>query len=183
MSADKSKASFLFLIVCITATCLASLFLLHHAITGDAPSYLEAMQVMHGGTIPAGFVPNRILTSSLGIESVDAFTKLFGSVKVGWLALYVVFFFILSIVFYKLVLDIFKSEKTALLASLFLMTNYAMISFGIDYGMDIGGWMFYVVSLYFTLKYTQTGDTRALLYSALAVGVGGLFKEYALLGV
>lgn len=182
MELVKNNVFFSAFIVCIFATCLASISILNHVVTGDAPSYLEAMHVMQGGDTPVNFVPNRILTSSLGIESVSVFTKIFGSVEVGWLVLDIMFFVVLGIVFYKLVFNIFESERTALLSSLFLITNYAMIVFGLDYGMDIGGWTFYVVSLYFTLKYVRTGANRALLFSALAIGVGVLFKEYALLG-
>lgn len=181
--ADKSKVFFGFFVTSILVTSAASLFLINHAITGDAPSYLEAMNVMQGGALPENFVPNRILTSSLAIESVSLFTKIFGSVKLGWLVLNTVFFLVTSIFFYKLVLGIFKSEKAALLAGLFLATNYAMVVFALDYGVDIGGWMFYILSLYFTFRYSQSGERRLLLLAALMIGIGGLFKEYSLLAV
>lgn len=179
--ADRSKVFLGFFVACVLATSATSILLINHAITGDAPSYLEAMEVMQGGDIPPDFVPNRILTSSLAIESISLFTKIFGSVKVGWATLDIVFFFILSIVFYKLIFDVFDSHKTALLAGLFLITNYAMVVFALDYGVDVGGWAFYVMSLYLTLKYVKMGDRNILLYSALCIGIGGLFKEYALL--
>ena len=86
-------------------------------------------------------------------------------------------------VFYLLVREIFESELTAFLAALFILTNYGTVSFALDYGMDIGGWAFYALSLLLTLKYSKSGKRSMLLYSAVAIGIGGLFKEYALLGV
>jgi len=64
-----------------------------------------------------------------------------------------------------------------------LITNYAMIVFALfELCVDVGGWAFYILSLYFTLRYSKTGDRKALLISAMFIGIGGLFKEYALSG-
>lgn len=179
--AFKSKVFFGIFIISSAFVCFLSFVFVNHIITGDAPSYLESMTVMGGGGTPAGFVPNRILTSSLAIGSVGLFSGVFGSVEVGWAVLNIFLFFVAGIVFYKLISDIFADESVALVAALFFITNYAMVVFALDYGVDIGGWVFYLLSLYFTLKYVRTGEKRALLFSALCIGVGGLFKEYALL--
>jgi len=183
MADVKNDIFFWIFIVIISIVCFSSIFTFKPIIDGDGLSYVEAMKVLQGGNVPAQFVPNRILTTFLGLDSVILFSKIFGSIETGWLILNISFYFILNIIFYKLILRIFKSEKTAFLASLFLATNYATISFGLDYWMDIGGWLFYALSLYFSLKYAQTSERESLLYSALSVGAGGLFKEYAFLGV
>ena len=182
MATNESKFFRIFIVI-ISIVCFLSIFTFKPIIDGDGLSYVEAIKVLQGESAPVNFVPNRILTTFLGLDSVILFSKIFGSIEAGWLVLNILFYFILNIVFYKLILLVFKSEKTAFLASLFLATNYAMISFGLDYWMDIGGWLFYVLALYFSLKYLQTSEKESLLYSALSVGVGGLFKEYAFLGI
>lgn len=182
MAINESKF-FWILVVIISIVCFSSIFTFKPIIDGDGLSYVEAIKVLQGESVPVNFVPNRILTTFLDLGSVLLFSKIFGSIESGWLILNILFYFIANIIFYKLILLIFKSEKTAFLASLFLTTNYAMISFGLDYWMDIGGWMFYLLSLYFSLKYIQTSDRKSLLCSALAAGLGGLFKEYAFLGI
>jgi hypothetical protein len=51
--------------------------------------------------------------------------------------------------------------------------------------MDIGGWFFYVASALGVLCYAQSNKEdrhKYLWLAALAVGIGGLFKEYAFLG-
>ena len=181
MTLDRSKIFFLFFIISISIVCSLSIYLFKPIIDSDGLSYADSIRVLQGKTAPVNFVPNRILTSFLGLQSVILFDKIFGSEEFGWLMLNIFFFFFLNIIYYKLILNIFKSEKTAFLGSLFLATNYAVITFGLDYWMDIGGWVFYILSLYLTFKYIQTGKKEILLYSALSVGVGGLFKEYAFL--
>ncbi len=183
MAHDKSKIFFWIFIISISIICLFSIRTFHPIVDGDGISYVEAIHVMEGGSIPSTFVPNRILTTFLNLESVILFSKIFGSIEAGWLIFNIILYFIFNIIFYKLIISIFKSDKVALLSSLFLATNYAMISFGLDYWMDIGGWVFYILSLYFTLKYSQTGERRQLLYSSVCIGIGALFKEYAFLAI
>ncbi len=71
----------------------------------------------------------------------------------------------------------FKSEKTAFVGSLFFAGNYAMVIFGLTYFMDIGGWFFYTLSIYYLYQYIESGTKRALYTSALAIAVGALMKE------
>lgn len=183
MTSDKSKIYFWFFVILTSVTCFTSILLFKPVVAGDGFSYIEAIEVLRGGSIPSDFVPNRITANFYGLELIIFLSKIFGSVESAWILLNVTFFFIFVLVFYKLVRSIFGSDKTAFLAGLFLVTNYAVISFGLNYLMDIGGWMFYVVSLYLTLKYTEQGEKKLLLYSAVFIGFGGLFKEYAFLGV
>jgi len=180
---NKSKIFFWFFISLVSFTCLFSIYSFKPIIDGDGITYVQAINVLRGDVVPLSFVPNRILTTFFGLESIILFSKIFGSIEAGWLILNIILFFILNITFYKLVLCIFKSDWTAFLASSFLVLNYGMIFFGLDYWMDIGGWTFYIISLCFILKYIETGERKSLLYSSLFIGVGVLFKEYAFLAL
>lgn len=149
---------------------------------GDTGSYINSMQVLGGGNVPENFHPNRIMTSFLGLEIIILFSKIFGSVSIGWLFVNLIFYFSIPIIFYLLIYQIFKCKKTALIGSLLLAGNYALIFFGLTNLIDVPGWAFYTLSLLFLYKYSQSHKTADLLLSASAVGVGGLFKEYAFLG-
>lgn len=179
----KDKIFFLFFIICMSILCSFSIFLFKPIIDSDGTTYVETIKVLQRETELVGFFPNRLLTSFLGIESVIFFSKIFGSIEFGWLMLNITFFFLIGIFFYKLVMGIFQSARTAFLASLFLTANYSIILFGLDYWMDTGGWFFYLLSIYFTFNYVKTSEKKLLLYSAVAVGIGGMFKEYAFLAV
>ena len=48
--------------------------------------------------------------------------------------------------------------------------------------MDGGGWAFYVLALWGVCVFARSGSAKAILAAATAVGIGTLFKEYALLG-
>ncbi len=177
------KKYFYIFLACLTLfSSLAVWFLKPPVISGDGTTYAEAMAVLSGGALPDGFVPNRILTTFLGLETIIFLSYIFGSIPTAWLALNIFFYFLLNGVFYKIIHLVFQNEKIALLGGLFLAGNYAMLAFGVNYLMDIGGWTMYVASLYFTLRYVQKGLTRDIVIAAVFVGIGGLYKEYAFLG-
>jgi hypothetical protein len=66
---------------------------------------------------------------------------------------------------------------------LFLAGNYAMLNFGLNFLMDMGGWMFYILSIYFLQRYAKQQQRKDVLIASALVGVGGLFKEYAFLPI
>jgi glycosyltransferase involved in cell wall biosynthesis len=147
----------------------------------DTPSYTAAMKVLVTNEYPAGYTPTRILTTFGGMQTVLALNHLFGNIYSSWIFMNVIFYLIACMVFFKILKILFENEYVALLGTLFLAGSYAMISFGLDYLMDMGGWMFYIVSLYFLLRYIKENRVRDLGFAAFAVGLGGLFKEYAFL--
>ncbi len=153
---------------------------------GDTQSYVDTMTVLGGVDQPVGFVPNRILTTFLGMETIVFFSPLFGDMFTSWFFINTVLYVLASIIFFKLLARIYKSERVAYLGGLCLAGNYAFLIFGENYLMDIGGWAFYIFSLYFLYLYVAETkpkeQARALWISALLVGIGGLCKEYGFLG-
>jgi len=164
---------------------LATFFMLYLGpnILGDTPTYLSSIEVMNGGHPAAGFMPNRLMTTFLGLESIRVLSHVLGGILPAWFWMNMLLYFLAAIFFYKLLDQIFRSARVAFSGGLFLMANYGFLLFGLNYLMDIGGWAFYIFSLYFLYKHVQSRRSCDLLYSALMVGVGGLFKEYAFLGV
>ena len=162
--------------------CLSVIFL-KPQFGGDSSTYVQSMYFLQTGQKTAGFFPNRLITTIGGLELIIFFSKYIRlPTRRLWLVMNILCYFISSITFYLLLVRIFQSKKTALLGTLFLIGNYAYISFALSFLMDVGGWMFYILSLYFLFKYVDSCNVRICIVSQYASALGGLFKEYALLG-
>lgn len=94
----------------------------------------------------------------------------------------IVFYVIANLFFYKLLEEFFESRKVAFGSAILLAANYAMITFGPTYLMDMGGWMFYFITIFLVFRFLKTEKIKYLLWGSLAISVGGLFKEYGYLG-
>jgi hypothetical protein len=169
-----------FLASIIALIALFGTFLGPH-ILGDSPSYLQTMKVLAGDAPSAGFMPNRVITTFGAMELIRALSVPLGGVLNAWFFLNCLLFIFATALFYELLVSMFESRTTAFLGTLFLAGNYGFLIFGLNYLMDIGGWSFYIFSIYFLYRYSRSKSIRDLSVSALLVGVGGLFKEYAFL--
>ena len=105
-----------------------------------------------------------------------------GNIHISWLHEQY-FYVVTGMVFYALLRRLTRSPEVSFVATLLLVTNYAAVTGGLAYLMDMSGWMLYIISLYCALRYMQTGSEKWLYFSAAAIGVGGVFKEYAFAGV
>lgn len=161
----------------------ASIFILVPDVKGDTLTYLETLEFLRTGNAPDGFTPNRIITTFGGLSIVMFFSKIFGSDLVVWFIMNILFYFAFVYFFYKTSKLLFSDDKIALITSLFVVGNYAVLTFGLNYLMDMGGWAFYSASLFFILKYAKFLKSNDLLIASAIVGVGALFKEYSLLGI
>lgn len=148
----------------------------------DSTIVLDTIDFIDKGTASSYFWPVRLVTSSLYVLSILLFSKIFGSILFSWILLNFIFYVLTGVFFYLILEKVFRDKKTALVGTFFLNANYAMVVFGLTYLVDIGGWFFYILSLYCLLNYTEKREDKWLLLSAASVGMGGLFKEYAFQG-
>jgi len=172
-----------------TYTLLSLLFLtvfsiavLHPEIKGDGFSYLEMTEILKTGILPDPFFPLRIITGFFGVVFLTLVDSIIQNIHISWLLINSIFYIVMGMVFYALLRKLSRSPEVSFLSTLFLVTNYAAVTAGLGYLMDVSGWMFYVISLYGALRYMQTKNGKWLYLSAVAIGLGGEFKEYALLG-
>lgn len=149
---------------------------------GDSQTYVEAINFLKNDVSSIDFVPNRIVTTYLGLRSVMFLTSLTGSLYFSWLFINILLFIFGFMFFYKLVSLLF-SPKVSFWSTILLATNYSAINFGPAFLMDMGGWAFYIVSVYFTFKYLFTENKTYFWLSAILISLGGLWKEYAFLGL
>ncbi len=175
----------LFMLCLVALSSLTVCFLTPKEIGGDGLDYVKAIEVIQTGNIPQDFVPNRILTTFLPLYIVIFLGSIVGSIQIAWLSLNILFYFILCIFFYKILDLLFQNSKISFIGGLFFASNYGILIFSLNYLMDVGGWAFYVMSLYFFLLYIQKSEEegkRKMLHIALGLaGAGVLFKEYAFL--
>lgn len=175
-----------YLLICITMTTVIagiSLSIIKPSVVpeSDSISYLKTMSALDG-IDSADQYAYRIITTAGGLWTVLVLSKIFNSYENAWLFMNIIFYIISALLMYEIVRRVHDNPHVALLSSLFLTANYAMINFGLGYFMDIGGWTFFLASALGVLMYSKSGMKKHLLWSAVAVGVGGLFKEYAFLG-
>lgn len=182
-----NKKSFVIFIISLCIFAAISVFINSRSFidnNGDAISYVDAMNIIIGLPFPptqvaVDFALHRILTTFLGLESIIFLSFILGKVTVAWTVFEIIFYFIVSITTFKLLEKMFNSSKTALMGSSFFAFNYAMLTGGLGYFMDIGGWTFYMLSVYSLYKYIENSNRRDLWLAALFISVGGFFKENA----
>ena len=152
-------------------------------VAGDAPGYLQTMRVMNGSIEqPEAFTPNRILTTFLSTGSVSLLGGITGNYLASWFFINTLYFFGLAFVCFFLFRRVTGSDTGSILGALFVVGNYDVIVFGLNYLMDLTGWFWFTLSLLFLFKHVdrEVREGNSYLWLAvLAAGLGGLFKEYA----
>src|SRR3989344_3368427 len=137
----------------------------------------------------ASTVMVRVLTSPALVYLPLFLTRAFGgfdfaSFNLSLLLLNLPFYFLAIFFFYSLVNLIYQNRRVALIGSFLFFSNYAMIYFGLNAGADMSGWMFYLASTYFAVKYYFQHDQKKYFLAAIFISsIGMFFKEYAILGV
>ncbi len=175
---DKYKVLILFILIFLV---VFSPLALKPKIAGDSFLYAGSMEVLKTGISPEGFIPMMILTTYLGLVLIMFFDLFFNNLLISWLLLDSILYITMGLFFFSLLKRMFSSSKVAFIGTLFLVTNYAAISFGLGYLMDMGGWTAYLIALYFSWRYVESycKENKWLHFASLAIGLGGLYKEYA----
>lgn len=145
----------------------------------DSHSIWEAKEVLWGEKFVVGFVPNRILTSPLGLFILGLSGKISSNILVSWVVLNGLFFAAASYFLYRFCYEVFGKKKFAILSLILFSTNYAVITFGLGFLMDAGGWAGFFGAIYFAQKYYRTSSLVHLGVASAFVAIGGLIKEYA----
>lgn len=145
--------------------------------SSDSETYLSAMKYLRSEQT-ADIPYNRLITTPLMLYASIFFSRFTGSLFNGMFTVNLIFYFLIICVFYKLVLEIYRDETVAFFSSLLFLGNYALYNFGIAYLADLGGWFFFILGSLLALKYFNGHDKKFYYFSALAAGVGVLFKEY-----
>lgn len=95
-----------------------------------------------------------------------------------------IFFYLFSaFLIFKITELIYHDKKVSLLASVFFVTATPVIEAGLSYMVDMGGWFFYLLSIFLTLLYFKTKNGKLIILNGFISGLGFLMKEAGGLGV
>lgn len=96
-----------------------------------------------------------------------------------------ILYLVAVIFFYKLSLLVFNGDQNKTIISTVLFAgNYSILRFGPGaYLMDMGGWTFFVISLYFAIKFFYSEKDSYAYLAALFSSVGLFFKESGGVGI
>lgn len=178
-----SRWHYWFVAIFILALVLVSFIILPPHFWGDSDSYLKSVEALKTGDIPSDFaVFHRIITTYAGLKIIVFFSYIFDNVLKIWLFMNIALYVIANLFFYRTLEEFFENRKVAFWGMILLATNYAVITFGPTFLMDMGGWAFYFITLFFSFRFLKTGNMNYALTGALLAGFGGLFKEYGFLG-
>lgn len=172
-----------FVALALVALALVSLAVHPARVSSDSASYIAAITVLRTGVAPDGFVPNRILTTFLGLEKVRVLGAITGNLLSGWMLMNMLAYVFGFLFWYALLREFFESRTVAIMGTLLLAGNYTSLAFGLNYLMDMSGWATYLIALWSAFRYVTTNDPRYLWLGSVASGVGGLYKEYGFLGL
>lgn len=165
----------------VTVVLLSVFFFQPNLNGGDTTTYVQSMRVISGGQIEAGFMPNRLVSTYLGLRVILLVNGLFNNLLFSWILINSILFVVMSVVFYSLAKRIYENGKVAFWTTVLLAGNYAAINFGPSALMDVGGWLFYISSVYYSYKYFQSKNTNSFWLASFLIAIGGLWKEYTFL--
>ncbi|MFH1255409.1 MAG: glycosyltransferase [bacterium] len=152
-------------------------------IFADSKSYYQAMMFLKGLPVEGVLPLNRLLTTPLMLDVSLFLNNFIGDLYSSMLAANIVFYCLITAIFYKLAYLIYKSRAAAFAGSVLFLSNYYIINFGLAYLSDMGGWMFFALSTLFAVKYFQTKSDKFYYLSVFSSSFGFLFKEYGAVGI
>ncbi|MEI6288232.1 MAG: glycosyltransferase family 39 protein [bacterium] len=98
------------------------------------------------------------------------------------IALNIIFYLGLCILSYKLIADVFKNKKIGFLTSVFIITAYPILRYGLTQVQDMGGFFWFLLTVYLVWRWYRDKKDWRLWVSGLAVGLGMLTKESGAMG-
>ena len=152
-------------------------------IAEDATTYHAAISFLKGDLADSQSIYSRLLTTPLmllSVRAVDFFTNnIYGSMA----AVNILFYFLLIIVFYKLVFEIFRDSKIAVFSSILFFCNYYIININNAFLTDMAGRFFLILTSLLAVKYFLRRENIYYYLAILSSAVGVFFKEFGGLGM
>lgn len=149
----------------------------------DSSMYFDAIESIASGSEYNPFFAEHqkqfpLLTSPGTLYVAALLTALTGSAHSSLVLINTILYILSVLFFYNLALLIFKDTHLGLLATLFYAGNYFILSYGPDaYLTDMGGWLFYLVSLYFAVRFYREKRERFAYIAGIGIAFGVFFKE------
>lgn len=144
----------------------------------DTDSYIISIEYFRGQNTQ--LFPNRYL---------NPFYSLVGATILRWLSppmvlivLNIIFYFGLTVLTYDLFRRVFSSRAVGIAATSVLITGYPLLRYGLTQVQDIGGYFWFVLTLYAGWRWHEEDKTKWLLLGSAAISGGLLTKESGAMG-
>ena len=144
----------------------------------DSSEYLEVINWLQG---EMDEVPVHRLLKPLG--PLIAFPFDFLGEGAGLIIQNAVFYILCALLIFKITDLIYNNKKQALLASVFFATATPALEVSLSYLVDVGGWFFYLLSIFLTLLYFKGKNEKLIPLNGFLSGLGFLMKETGGFGV
>ncbi len=139
----------------------------------DSSEYAQTATYFRGETLPA---LDRLIKPV--IPFFVAIGSYFFGVKPSFLLINGIFYLFIGLLVYKIIKLLFNNDRQALVGSLLFITAYPILEYGVTYMTDIGGWFFFIASIYLTLRFLKTPSYRLAILNGFTAALGFLTKEY-----
>ncbi len=146
--------------------------------TSDTDSFVLAIDFFKGNSDI--IYPNRYLNP---LYPVVASTLLpFLSAAQSIVVINIVFYVGIIFLTYGLVRRIFKNNMTGFIAALLIMTAYPILRYGLLQVQDVGGYFWFLATIYTSWRWYENKDWRWLALGSVSVAFGVLTKESGCMG-
>ena len=149
--------------------------------TSDYTTYIETAKFF-SGTSESNIYDYRILKplQPLVTAFLNIFTKNFDQAFMFQVFIFYLLITVVSVVFFR---EFFNRDRflTAAGAAMFLF-SFPMLGFGLNLFTETGGWFFYLLALFLTLKFLKKPSEKLVWVNSIVSTLGFLYKEYSIVG-
>jgi 4-amino-4-deoxy-L-arabinose transferase-like glycosyltransferase len=139
----------------------------------DTDSYILSIKFFRGESNEV--YPNRYLNPFYSVVAATIFRGL--SPEHSIIVTNIIFYFGLLLLTYGLLRRVFKSEFIGVISALFISTSYALVRYGLTQVQDIGGYFWFLLTLYCGWRWWEDKKSGWLYIGGVAVSFGMLTKE------
>ncbi len=126
------------------------------------------------------YYPNRYLNPFYAV--VSAKLLFFLPSDISLITINVIFYFGLVFLTYGLIRRVFKNNFIGFVSALIMMTSYAMLRYGLTQVQDMGGYFWFLLTIYVGWRWWEDKKISWLLLGGVAVSFGVLTKESGCMG-
>lgn len=177
---DKHKTIlFLFLLATLNLFIFWALYGFHS--NNDTGSFIDLIQFFRGVDLDASiFSPARYLNPLYAL--VGSKVLFFMPPEQSLITTNIAFYYGLVFLTYGLIRRVFKNNFIGFISAIAVMTGYAMVRYALTQVQDIGGYFWFLLTIYAGWRWWENKDKKWLYLGGVAVAFGVLTKESGCMG-
>lgn len=146
--------------------------------TSDTDSFILAIDFFKGKTDI--IYPNRYLNPFYAVVASQILPMLTAAQSI--VVINIVFYTGLIFLTYGLVRRVYKNNRTGFIAALLVMTAYPILRYGLLQVQDMGGYFWFLLTIYTAWRWYENKDWRWLIIGSVSTAFGVLTKESGCMG-